>query len=114
MSRVSYCLALSGKPDEWGNTYDVDTYDKQEGTDENGGSYWYQRIIHYNDFYNKNPNLIIQNHYYTIDKHNLYLPIPQSAIDANRKDKLRQNFGYDGYDETIPMWETWEEAVAAE
>lgn len=114
MSRVSYCLALSGKPDEWGNTYDVATYDKQEGIDENGGSYWYQRIVHYNDFYNKNSNLIIQNHYYTIDKHNLYLPVPQSAIDANRKGKLRQNFGYDGYDETVPMWETWEEAVAAE
>ena len=114
MSRVSYCLALSGKPDEWGNTYDVATYDKQEGTDENGGSYWYQRLVHYNDFYNKNPNLIIRNHIYTIDKHNLYLPIPQSAIDANRNGKLRQNFGYDGYDETIPMWETWEEAVAAE
>ena len=55
LSRVSYCLALSGKPDEWGNTYDVNTYDKQEGTDPNGGSYWYQRIMHYNEFYNKNP-----------------------------------------------------------
>ena len=39
LSRVSYCLALSGKPDEWGNVYDVNTYDRQEGTDANGGSY---------------------------------------------------------------------------
>ena len=23
LSRVSYCLALSGKPDKWGNTYNV-------------------------------------------------------------------------------------------
>lgn len=114
MVRVSYCLALSGKPDEWGNTYDVSTFDKQSGTDDNGGSYWYQRIVHYNDFYNKNPNLIIKNHIYTIDKHNLYLPIPQSAIDANRKGQLRQNYGYTGYDESIPMWTTWEEAVASE
>ena len=70
LSRVSYCLALSGKPDEWGNTYDVNTYDKQEGTDPNGGSYWYQRIMHYNEFYNKNPELIVKNHKYTIDKRN--------------------------------------------
>lgn len=114
LSRISYCLALSGQPDEWGNTYDVNTYDKQEGTDENGGSYWYQRIVHYNDFYNKNPELLVKNRAYTIDKHNLYLPIPQSAIDANRDESLRQNYGYDGYDENIPMWESWEEAEAAE
>lgn len=114
LSRVSYCLALSGKPDEWGNTYDVNTYDKQEGTDPNGGSYWYQRIMHYNEFYNKNPELVVKNHKYTIDKHNLYLPIPQSAIDANRLGKLRQNYGYDKYDDSVPMWENWQEAVADE
>lgn len=114
LSRVSYCLALSGKPDEWGNTYDVNTYDKQEGTDPNGGSYWYQRIMHYNEFYNKNPELIVKNHKYTIDKRNLYLPIPQSAIDANRLGKLRQNYGYDKYDDSVPMWGNWQEAVADE
>jgi hypothetical protein len=114
LSRVSYCLALSGKPDEWGNTYDVNTYDKQEGTDESGGSYWYQRIVHYNNFYNKNADLKVKNRAYTIDKKNLYLPIPQSAIDANRLGKLRQNYGYTGYDEAIPLWETWQEAVADE
>lgn len=112
LSRISYCLALSGKPDEWGNVYNIDTYDKQEGTDENGGSYWYQRIVHYNNFYNKNPELKVKNRAYTISKHNLYLPIPQSAIDANRKAQLRQNYGYDGYDENIPMWTNWEEAEA--
>ena len=114
LSRVSYCLALSGKPDEWGNTYDVNTYDKQEGTDPNGGSYWYQRIMHYNEFYNKNPELIVKNHKYPIDKRNLYLPIPQSAIDANRLGKLRQNYGYDKYDDSVPMWGNWQEAVADE
>lgn len=114
LSRISYCLALSGKPDEWGNTYDVNTYDKQEGTDVNGGSYWYQRIVHYNDFYNKNSSLLVKNRAYTIDKRNLYLPIPQSAIDANRLGKLRQNYGYTGYDENIPRWETWQEAIADE
>lgn len=114
LSRVSYCLSLSGKPDEWGNVYDVETYDKQEGTDATGGSYWYQRLIHYNGFYNQNPEVNVKGRQYKIDKHNLYIPIPQSAIDANRLGKLRQNYGYNGYDETIPMWETWQEAVSDE
>ena len=51
---------------------------------------------------------------YTMDKCNLYWPIPNSAITANNKGQLHQNFGYDGYDPNIPMWESWEEAVEDE
>lgn len=120
LSRVSLCLAKSGKPDEWGNVYDVNTYDKQEGTDPNGGSYWWQRLCHYNNFYNKGEDgtgvhkvgrLTIT---YNANKHNLYLPVPQKAIDANTGNKLWQNFGYDGYDENADIWTTWQDAVADE
>ncbi len=90
MVRVSWCLARSGKPDEWGNTYDLNTWDKQDGTDLSG------------------------TYEYKINKHNLFWPVPNSAITANNKGQLRQNFGYDGYSESIPMWNTWEEAVADE
>lgn len=114
LNRVSLSLALSGKTDEWGNTYDVNTYDKQEGTDDQGGSYWYQRIVHYNNYYNKNADLKVKNRPFTMGKHNLYLPIPRSAIDANRNGQLSQNFGYDGYDPATPKWETWQEAVIDE
>jgi hypothetical protein len=116
LSRVSYCLALSGKPDEWGNTYNKDTYDKDAGDDfgKTGGSYWWQRICHYKNYYN-NPNApVIQNRRFTMAKHNLYLPIYESAIEANRKGQLSQNFGYTGYDANTPKWETWQEAVADE
>lgn len=113
LSRISYCLALSGKPDEWGNVYDVNTYDKQSGTDLEGGSYWYQRIMHYNGIYNKIPvNANGKVFRYVINKHNLYYPVPNSAITKNTKGQLRQNYGYDGYDENIPMWQTIEEAIA--
>lgn len=110
MSRVSYCLALSGKSDEWGNTYAVNKLSQN--------SYWYQRIQHYNNYYNKydeatNP-LMVKNRKYTMAPHNIYLPIPKSAIDANRNGKLKQNEGYDGYDPATPIWETWEEAIADE
>lgn len=117
LKRVSLCLARSGKPDEWGNTYNLDNFDKQSGTGPTGGSYWYQRINHYS-LYNKgtiqidatgnsNPN-------YTMDKKNMYWPIPYAAITANNKGKLSQNFGYDGYDPSTPKWDNWEDAVTDE
>lgn len=114
LKRVSHCLALSGKPDEWGNTYNKDTYDKQSGTDAAGGSYWYQRIIHHS-IYNKGPvNVNNRTFNYTMDKRNHYWPIPNGAITANSKGKLSQNYGYDGYNPNTPKWETWQEAVADE
>lgn len=117
LTRVSLCLARSGKPDEWGNIYTLDNFDKQSGVDPAGGSYWYQRIFHYS-MYNKgavqidatgnsNPN-------YTMDKKNLYWPIPYAAITANNKGILSQNYGYEGYDPATPKWDNWEDAVADE
>ncbi len=116
LTRISYCLALSGKPDEWGNTYNINTWDKQEGTDTRGGSYWYQRIVHYS-YYNKFPNGITSGPNtlkYTMDKHNVYYPIPNDAITANNKGTLWQNYGYDGYNPNIKEWDNWEDAVADE
>lgn len=105
LARISYCLALSGKPDEWGNTYNVDALSEN--------SYWFQRIQHYNNFYNKN-KVTVKGRQYTMAAHNIYFPIPQSAIDANLYGKLRQNEGYDGYDPSVEMWTKWEDAVADE
>ena len=106
LSRVSYSLALSGKSDEWGNVYSVDNL--------SSNSYWYQRVSHHNNYYNKNA-VEVKGRKYTMAPHNIYWPIPQyDAIDANREGKLRQNPGYDGYDPSVPVWETWQEAVADE
>lgn len=117
LTRVSLCLARSGKPDEWGNTYSLDNFDKQSGTGPEGGSYWYQRINHYS-LYNKGlinidatgnstPN-------YTMDKRNIYWPIYNASITANSRGQLAQNYGYDGYDPSTPKWDKWEDAVADE
>lgn len=117
LTRVSLCLARSGRPDEWGNTYDINTFDKQEGTDLTGGSYWYQRCIH-QGMYNKGVTIVIDaskaNLNYIIDKKNIYWPIPEKEITANNKGQLWQNYGYSGYDPSTPVWETWEESVADE
>lgn len=117
LKRVSLCLARSGRPDEWGNTYNLDTFDKQEGTDAEGGSYWYQRLNHLS-MYNKGEIHIVAsgqpNPNYRIAKHNMYWPIPEDAIVGNNKGVLHQNFGYTGYDPNVEEFDTWEEAVADE
>ena len=116
MVRVSWCIARAGIADEWGNKYDINTWDKQEGTDLNGGSYWYRRCVTYNVFnhdYGKGQQGN-QTFEYKINKHNIFWPVPNAAITANNKGQLRQNYGYDGYDENIPMWTKWEDAVADE
>lgn len=105
LSRISYSLALSGKPDEFGNTYQVNSL--------SDNNYWYQRIQHYNDYYNKN-KVTVRNRSYTIAPHNIYWPIPQDAINANLYSKLHQNPGYSGYDAGAELWTNWQEAVADE
>ena len=115
MARVSWCLAKSGKADEWGNVYNINDWDKQSGLDKNGGNYWYQRVIHYNDAFAKGS--VISNGItftFKVDKHNIFWPIPNSAITANNGARLQQNYGYDGYDASVEMWTNWEDAVADE
>lgn len=106
LSRISYCLALSGKPDNEGKTYDKDRLYED--------SFWFHRITLYNNYYNKNTGANIRGRQYTMGAHNINWPIPQSAIDANLLGQLSQNPGYDGYDPNVEKWETWEEAIAAE
>jgi len=105
LSRISYSLALSGKPDEWGNTYQVNNLANN--------NYWFQRIQHYNDYYNKN-KVSVRNRNYTILPTNIYWPIPQNAINSNLYGKLRQNVGYNGYDGSTEIWTKWQDAVADE
>ena len=115
LTRISMCLAKSGVQDEWGNTYG-DNWDKQSGTDAAGGSYWYQRCIKYS-FYNRGYTISSGRATalnYTMDKRNLFWPIPNSAITANNKAPLAQNYGYDGYDASILVFDNWEDAVADE
>ena len=40
--------------------------------------------------------------------------IDSSAITANNKGQLHQNFGYDGYDAGVAEWDNWKDAVADE
>ena len=44
---------------------------------------------------------------YIMGKHNIYWPIPEKAIVSNGKAPLYQNYGYDGYDPNVQIWETY-------
>lgn len=112
--RVSWCLAKSGKADEWGETYNVNTWDKQDGTDLKGGSYWYKRCTRYNLFNHGSIQSNGVSFNYVVNKHNLFWPVPNSAITANTGAALRQNYGYDGYNDATPMFADWHKAVADE
>jgi hypothetical protein len=106
LSRVSYCLAMSGKPDEFGNTYTVANLEQS--------SYWYNRVQAYNNYYNKG-KVVVKGRSYTIAPFNINWPIPQlNAINLNNGAKLHQNPGYNGYDASVEMWKTWEDAVKDE
>lgn len=49
-----------------------------------------------------------------MDKRNVFWPIPNDAITANKNGQLWQNFGYEGYDADIPEWDNWQDSVADE
>lgn len=111
--RISWALARSGRADERGVTYSLDNWDKQEGTDLAGGSYWYQRCVRYN-IYNHGPIKSKHEWNFVVNKHNLFWPIPNSAITANNGFPLAQNFGYDGYNAAADMWTDYNDAIADE
>lgn len=117
MVRASYDIAISGKPDRYGNTYNLNNLTTQQGTEKTGGSWWYQRCIRnnfYNDGISKHVDDTKSELIFTMDKKNMFWPIPEEAITANKDGQLHQNYGYTGYDENCQEWDNWEDAVADE
>lgn len=105
LSRVSYIFALTGQSDEFGNTYTEETL--------SDNSYWWQRICKYNNFYNsgiKTRSGVA----YTIAPYHIFLPVPQSSIDANREGRINQNKGYAGYEYNEPPFDNLKDATTAE
>lgn len=113
LTRVSMLLAQTGIADRWGNVYSKDTWNKQEGTELTGGSYWYQRLMHYSFYNHGTINSCGMDINYRMDKKNLFWPVPKGAFDGNINGELHQNYGYDGYNENVKMWATWQEADEA-
>ncbi|WP_316823949.1 RagB/SusD family nutrient uptake outer membrane protein [Pedobacter miscanthi] len=105
LSRVSYIFASTGKSDEFGKSYTVANLSKD--------SYWYTRVITYNNFYRQN----VQTTYgsvFRISPYHIYYPVPQRDIDANREGRINQPIGYSGSERNIKPIDNLEEALALE
>lgn len=105
LSRVSYIFALTGKTDEFGKTYTVETL--------SDNNYWFERVSKYNNFYNKGVKTRLGISY-TIAPYHIFWPVPQSSINANRDGRINQNKGYAGYEYNELPFESLENAMAAE
>lgn len=117
MVRASYNLVHTGIADRDGNVYTMEGITQSKGIELTKASFWYNRVTKYGG-YNDGTFYIVNgsksNFYYTLGKHNIFWPIPEIAITANSKGVLYQNYGYEGYDDTIPVFTNWEDAVADE
>ncbi|MEO5997854.1 MAG: RagB/SusD family nutrient uptake outer membrane protein [Chitinophagaceae bacterium] len=92
LTRISYLFAKTGK------SYNGKTYTLAKFGTEN---FFYDRIMLYNDFYNKGV-INISGVEYKISPYHILWPIPQQAISANVQGTINQNFGYDGYGRNKP------------
>ena len=105
LSRVSYIYAITHKSDEFGKVYTVENLSKD--------SYWYNRVITYNNFYRDHVTTTYGTTF-TISPYHLFWPVPQKDIDANSNGRVNQNFGYSGYGQNQPPYATLAEALAGE
>lgn len=80
--------------------------------DESSNSYWWHRIVKYNNYYNKGVTTLHGDEY-KIAKHNIFWPITQGNIDPNLYGRINQNYGYAGYEKNEPPISSLEELEAS-
>lgn len=80
--------------------------------DESSNSYWWHRIVKYNNYYNKGVTTLHGDEY-KIGKHNIFWPITQGNIDPNLYGRINQNYGYAGYEKNEPPISSLEELEAS-
>lgn len=75
------------------------------------GSWWYDRVMRLNTYYDSpaQGGWIWNSNRAIIEPHNIYWPIPESAIIANTMGTINQNEGYPGAENNEPPLETIEE-----
>ena len=92
LTRIAFLFAKTGKSYN-GETYSIDDFGVK--------SFFYDRIMEKNNFYNKGV-VNVSSTEYKISPYHVLWPIPQQAISANSKGVINQNYGYDGYANNVP------------
>lgn len=99
LTRIAYIFALTGKTADNGKSYSLTNF-----SDDN---YFIDRINEKNDFYNKGV-ITVHGDEYTMSAYHVLWPVPQGSINSNVGGKIKQNKGYIGYDESVPVLESIE------
>lgn len=105
LSRVSYIFAITGKADEFGKTYTLQTL--------SDSNYWFELVTKNNNYYNKGVKTR-SGIEYTIAPYHIFWPVPQTSINGNREGRINQNKGYAGYEHNIAPFDNLEDAMSAE
>ena len=91
LTRVAFIFAQTGRTFN-GKTYALNNFSER--------NFYFDWISEKNDFYNKNV-VSVTGQYYTLGSWHVLYPIPQTAINANTRDVINQNWGYAGYENNI-------------
>lgn len=94
LTRISYILAKTGQQAYNGKTYSLDNFSED--------NFFFDRIQEKNEFYNKGV-VTVHGDAYTMSAYHVLWPIPQGSINSNANGKIKQNFGYIGYDSSVPV-----------
>lgn len=90
LTRIAYLKAKLGL-----DGYSLDNFSEK--------NWYYDRMMEKNNFFKE--KYFYETNAYIMEPYHVLWPIPQNAIESNTQGRINQNYGYDGYEENIPVEE---------
>ena len=90
LTRVAYLKAKQG----------IDGYSLENFSEKN---WYYDRVMAKNNFFAE--QYFYDTNAFVMEPYHVLWPIPQNAIESNTQGRINQNYGYDGYEDNIPVEE---------
>ena len=90
LTRIAYLKAKQG----------IDGYSLDNFSEKN---WYYDRIMEKNNFFRE--QYFYDTNAFVMEPYHVLWPVPQNAIESNTQGRINQNYGYDGYEDNIPVEE---------
>lgn len=90
LTRIAYLMAEKG----------IDGYSLDKFSEKN---WYYDRMMEKNNFFAE--KYFYSTNAFIIEPYHVLWPIPRNAIASNTQGRINQNYGYDGYEDNIPVEE---------
>lgn len=90
LTRIAYLMAGKG----------IDGYSLDKFSEKN---WYYDRMMEKNNFFAE--KYFYSTNAFIIEPYHVLWPIPRNAIASNTQGRINQNYGYDGYEDNIPVEE---------